>query len=169
MPFRITCVCLGNICRSPVAEAVLRQRIALAGLADEVVVDSAGTGGWHVGHDMDPRSRTVLDVHGYPHAHTARQFTAAWLGTGAADLLLAMDAANYDDLLALVRRAGSPASLRMLRSFDPELAHLVEPDPRLDLPDPYYGDAAGFDDMLSMIEKAADGLVGGLPGMLSER
>ncbi|NDF96834.1 MAG: protein tyrosine phosphatase, partial [Proteobacteria bacterium] len=72
-PFRITVVCLGNICRSPIGEAVLRDRVAEAGLADLVQVDSAGTGDWHLGHDADPRARAVLQQHGYPLSHQARQ------------------------------------------------------------------------------------------------
>lgn len=167
MPFRITTVCLGNICRSPVAEAVLRHRISAAGLGDRVVVESAGTGDWHVGHGMDRRSRAVLDAARYDHDHTARQITGAWLtAPEGPDLLLAMDAANYRDLVRMTAGAGSAVEVRMLRSFDPAMAGIVEPDPRLDLPDPYYGDAAEFAAMLAMVEPAADGLVARLPSML---
>ncbi len=69
VPYRITVVCLGNICRSPIGEAVLRARLADAGLADRVQVDSAGTGDWHLGHPADPRALATLDAHGYPHDH----------------------------------------------------------------------------------------------------
>ncbi len=167
VPYRIVAVCLGNICRSPVAEAVLRQRIDAAGLSDAVEVASAGTGEWHVGHDMDRRSRALLDAHGYLHDHTARQIAGSWL-TGAAgrDLLLAMDTANYADLTQIVDRAGSGATVRMLRSFDPALEGIADPDARLDVPDPYYGGPADFAAMLALIEPAADGLVAQLPAML---
>lgn len=170
MPYRITCVCLGNICRSPIAEAVLRRRLTDAGLGGRVQVDSAGTGDWHVGRPMDRRARAVLDAHGYRHEHVARQIQPGWLtGPARPDLLLAMDEANYDDLAVLTRRVpGATHRLRMLRSFDPSLAGIGEPDPRLAVPDPYYGGLESFDDVLSMIEKAADGLVGGLPTMVQD-
>lgn len=168
VPYRITAVCLGNICRSPVAEAVLRSRIAAAGLADDVVVDSAGTGSWHVGHGMDRRSRTLLDAHGYPHDHTVRRLDGSWLsGSTGPDLLLAMDEANYADLQRMVQRSGASATVRMVRAFDPALAALPEPDPRLDVPDPYYGGPDEFAAMLAMIEPAADGLVARLPSLIA--
>lgn len=166
-PYRITAVCLGNICRSPIAEAVLRQRVAAAGLADRVVVDSAGTGDWHVGRGADRRALSTLRRADYPIQHTARQITPEWLVD--IDLLLAMDEENYDDLDRMLGQVGSAQrpELRMMRSFDPELADLPEPHPRLMVPDPYYGSRADFVEVLQMIEKAADGLVDGLPERLS--
>jgi protein-tyrosine phosphatase len=158
-PFRITVVCLGNICRSPIGEAVLRDRLAAAGLGDRVRVDSAGTGDWHLGHPADPRALATLDAAGYPHAHVARQIRPHWLD--GIDLLLAMDEANYADLRRMKGGADEP-DLRMMRSFDPDLAHLPEPHPQLDVPDPYYGGPEGFVEVLHMIEKAADGIVDGL-------
>jgi protein-tyrosine phosphatase len=156
-PYRITVVCLGNICRSPIGEVVLRDRILSAGLADRVVVDSAGTGDWHIGHPADPRALATLDAHGYAHDHRARQIAADWLD--GIDLLLAMDEANYRDLRRMAARAGASPELRMLRTFDPALAHLPEPHPDLDVPDPYYGGPEGFVEVLGMIERAADGLI----------
>ena len=156
-PYRITVVCLGNICRSPIGEAVLRARIAAAGLGDRVVVDSAGTGDWHLGHGADPRSIAVLDAHGYAHDHVARQITPTWMSE--IDLLLAMDESNYANLERMVAHSGWEPDLRMMRSFDPDLAHLPEPHPELDVPDPYYGGPEGFVDVLHMIERSADGLV----------
>ena len=158
-PYRITVVCLGNICRSPIGEAVLRARIAGAGLADRVVVDSAGTGDWHLGHPADPRALATLDAAGYPHDHVARQITPHWMD--GIDLLLAMDAANYRDLARMLPPDGAP-ELRMMRSFDPALAGIPEPSPALDVPDPYYGGPEGFVEVLHMIEEAADGIVDGL-------
>jgi protein-tyrosine phosphatase len=158
-PFRITVVCLGNICRSPIGEAVLRSRLARAGLADRVRVDSAGTGDWHLGHPADPRALATLDAHDYPHDHVARQIGPHWMDD--IDLLLAMDEANYADLARMLPAAGGP-ELRMMRSFDRALAHLPEPHPDLAVPDPYYGRPEGFDEVLRMIEQAADGIVDGL-------
>ena len=159
-PYRITVVCLGNICRSPIGEVVLRDRIFAAGLADRVSVDSAGTGDWHLGHGADPRSLAVLDTHGYAHAHTARQITSTWMAD--TDLLLAMDESNYRNLQQLITHSGWTPQLRMMRSFDPALSHLPEPHPELDVPDPYYGGPDGFLDVLRMIERASEGVVGAL-------
>jgi protein-tyrosine phosphatase len=156
-PYQITVVCLGNICRSPIGEAVLRERLAAAGLAERVSVDSAGTGDWHVGQGADPRTLAVLDTHGYPHAHTARQITPNWFAE--IDLALAMDEANYANLERLIQRSGQDTELRMMRSFDPELTHLPQPHPDLDVPDPYYGGPEGFVEVLRMIERASDGLI----------
>jgi protein-tyrosine phosphatase len=96
-PYRICLVCLGNICRSPMAETVLRAELDAAGLDGKAVVDSAGTGDWHIGDLMDPDARTALAGRGYDgSAHRARQFQPTWLG--GYDLILAMDARNLADL-----------------------------------------------------------------------
>lgn len=156
-PYRITVVCLGNICRSPMAEAVLRHRVADAGLADVIAVDSAGTGDWHIGHDMDARAFAALSARGYGSDHSARQIDANLLAD--ADLVLAMDHHNYADLARLVRQSDSEPELRMMRSFDPELADVPDGDARLDVPDPYYDGPPEFDEVLDMLERAAAGIV----------
>jgi protein-tyrosine phosphatase len=164
-PYRITAVCLGNICRSPIAEAVLRDRVESAGLGDVVVVDSAGTGDWHRGHGADPRSLATLAANEYIlDGHVARQITHDWFDS--LDLVLAMDSTNFSNLQVLAEQAGVEADLHMLRAFDPALAHLSQPHPELDVPDPYYGGVDGFTDVLRMIEQASDGLVAQLPGRL---
>ncbi len=158
-PYRITVVCLGNICRSPIGEAVLRRRLADAGLAGQVAVDSAGTGTWHTGHPADPRSVDTLLGHGYePLAgHAARRITSSWFAD--IDLVLAMDESNYADLERLIAHSGMDPELRMMRAFDASLRDVVEPSARLDVPDPYYGGPSGFVDVLRLIERAADGVV----------
>src|SRR5580704_13041019 len=99
-PYRICCVCLGNICRSPMADAVLRAQIEKAGLADRVIVDSAGTGDWHLGERMHRQASGQLKRNGYDgETHRARQFDRSWLAER--DLILAMDASNLRDLRAL--------------------------------------------------------------------
>ena len=164
-PLRITAVCLGNICRSPIAEAVIRDRATTAGLGSLVTVDSAGTGDWHLGHGADPRSLSTLASHGYQlEGHISRRIDADWFD--GLDLVLAMDSSNYRDLLALATMTDSDPDVRMLRSFDPALAYLEAPHPELDVPDPYYGGRDGFGAVLSMIEAAADGLVRDLPDRL---
>jgi protein-tyrosine phosphatase len=166
-PYRVCFVCTGNICRSPMAEWVLRARIAEAGLSDLVEVDSAGTGDWHVGEDADPRTVRVLARHGYPSRHVARQFEPADLLRR--DLVIALDHGHLRTLrrwaLSLsgapdpvnfgpAHSALRPADLRLLREFDPAAG----PD-RLDVPDPYYGSLAGFEECLAMVQDAMPGLL----------
>jgi protein-tyrosine phosphatase len=154
---RVTVVCSGNICRSPMAEVVLRRALADAGLGDKVQVDSAGTGSWHVGQPADPRALTTLARHGYyGGTHRARQFTAEWFDD-APDLVLALDRGHLAALRALTEDPDERATVRLLRSFDPELAGLGEDDRALDVPDPYYDDS--FPDVLAMLEAAAPGVV----------
>lgn len=144
-------VCLGNICRSPMAEAVLRAKLAEAGLGERVAVESSGTAGWHEGSDADPRARATLADHGYPLQHRARRFRGEWFDS--MDLILAMDRANSEDLAFLAEEVGVDAGqLRLLRSFDAQAD-------AADVPDPYYGGNEGFVDVLRMVEAAADGVV----------
>ena len=154
-PLRVTAVCSGNICRSPIAEYVLRAAVEDAGLGHAIVVDSAGVGAWHVGEGADRRSVQVLAKHGYDgSAHRVQQITGSWFdGENAPDLLLAMDSSHY----AALRRMAPDADVRMMRSFDPKLA--ARPDADLDVPDPYYGNGDGFEQVLAMIERATPGVV----------
>lgn len=154
-PYRIVVVCLGNICRSPMAEQVLRAGLDRAGLGDRVEVTSSGTGDWHVGGTMDPRAASILGVHGYPVEHTARQFRPTDLAD--ADLVLAMDLDNHEELSAAVTGQGAehgfdPSRLRLFRSFAPGIG------PNPEVPDPYYGGDDGFTAVLNMVEAAAKGL-----------
>jgi low molecular weight protein-tyrosine phosphatase len=133
---QVEIVCTGNICRSPIGEVVLRAKLAAAGI-DDVVVTSSGTGGWHVGDAMDPRAAAALRRRGYDgSAHRARQFDRRWLADR--DLVLAMDSGH----LSVLQRYGGAVPVEL---FDD-----------VDVPDPYYGDEAGFDEVLDQIEKAAD-------------
>ena len=163
---RVTAVCLGNICRSPIAEAVLRDRIHAAGLSEKVVVDSAGTGDWHLGHEADPRTHAILSQNGYLLTHSARQITSSWMAE--IDIILVMDSSNYLNVEALVRDSGLAPELYMIRSFDPELAHYDKFSPELDVPDPYYDRENGFALVLEMIERSAAEFVARLPGCLNQ-
>ncbi len=154
-PYRLAVVCLGNICRSPMADVVLTDRLEVAGLSADVEVVSAGTGGWHVGGGMDERAARLLERHGYdPTRHRAQQFSADWFER--CDLVLAMDAQNHRDLAGL----GPTERLRMFRDFDPEVAGDGSGD--RDVPDPYFGDGDGFERVLAMVERTADALVAAL-------
>lgn len=146
------------------AAAVLRQRIAAAGLRDRVRVESAGTAGWHVGSPADPRAVATLLANGYGPKHQARRFTREW--AQRADLVLAMDASNYADLQAMT--AGTGAELRMFREFDPLLAKTRPPNKALDVPDPYYGPDSGFATVLELLERAAEGIVNEISSRLAD-
>ncbi|KSW21000.1 protein tyrosine phosphatase [Cellulomonas sp. B6] len=154
-------VCTGNICRSPMAEVVLRQRLADAGLGDVVEVDSTGVSDEEHGNPVDPRARAVLRQHGYPtgEGHRARQVRASELAER--DLVLPMTAAHARALRRLVD--GDPAltdRIRMLRTFDPAApAEPGQPEHVLDVDDPWYGPDSGFETTLAEIEAAADGIV----------
>ncbi|MGW5352809.1 low molecular weight protein-tyrosine-phosphatase [Streptomyces sp. NPDC004031] len=139
-------VCTGNICRSPSAELVFREKLREAGLAGQVRVSSAGIGDWHEGESIDERAGEALVRHGYPVVHVAAQVGAGHL---RADLLVAMDRGHEKALRALV---DDPSRVRLLRSFDPDADGT-------DVPDPYYGGPAGFDAVLAMIEDASAGLL----------
>ncbi len=152
------------------AEVVLQDRITSAGLGELVVVDSAGTGDWHIGYPADERARGTLTRYGYldaPEAsqHQARQINYSWMAE--LDLILAMDSKNYADISDMIAQSGHQPELTMLRSFDPDLAHLEMPHPDLDVPDPYYGSGDGFTEVLKMIERATDGLLSQLPARLN--
>ncbi len=154
--YRVCFVCTGNICRSPMAESVFRARIAEDGLDALVEVDSAGTGGWHEGDGADPRTLAVLRTGGYPSAHTARQFRASWFARR--DLVIALDSGHLRELRRLAPTAEDAAKVRLLRSYGCGTAPAADPSD-LDVPDPYYGGLAGFEECLEMIETACDGLL----------
>ena len=147
---RIMTVCTGNICRSPMAEVVLRARLEAAGL--DVLVDSTGVSGEEQGNPMDPRAVATLEAAGYDvPPHRARRVRRGDLGER--DLVLAMTA----DHAATLRRLAPPtADIRLLRSFDPAVA-AGQGD--LDVDDPWWGDRAAFAATLAEIEAAATGVV----------
>jgi protein-tyrosine phosphatase len=164
IPLRVCFVCTGNICRSPMGEVVLSARLAEAGLADLIVVDSAGTGPWHVGKDMDPRARATLVAHGYdPAAHVAKQFGAEDFATR--DVVLALDSGHLSRLRELAGTADDPdaaaASIELLRSHDAVAVAAGD----LDVPDPYYDELPAFEQALREVESAC----ARLPDVLRER
>ncbi len=146
-PYRIAFVCLGNICRSPMADVILTRLVDDAGLARKVEVSSSGTGTWHLGEPMDPRAAVQLLAEGYDaSAHRAKSFEPSWLDQ---DLVLAMDAKNLADI---TEGRGASDRVRMFRSFDPVVAESDDPDD-LDVPDPFYGGDEGFVEVLHLVER----------------
>jgi protein-tyrosine phosphatase len=150
--YSVALVCLGNICRSPMAHVVLEERLSTAGLDDRVAVESSGTGGWHVGEPMDHRAAAALSEAGYdPSRHRARTYDDSWADSH--DLVLAMDDDNLADL------GGRSERIWKYRDLDPV-------DPGADVPDPWYGGSEGFATVLTMVERTSDALVDALPDLL---
>lgn len=148
MPYRVTFVCTGNICRSPMAEHIFRRHAEDAGL--KVEVDSSGTGRWHVGDPADERTVATLRRAGYTSAHVARQFDPAWFDRY--DLIVALDQGHQRDLHRLAPDDRARDKVRLLREFDPGARHL-------DVLDPYYSRASAFEEVREQIEAAVPGLI----------
>ncbi|WP_412480220.1 low molecular weight protein-tyrosine-phosphatase [Azonexus sp. IMCC34839] len=150
MKYRVLLVCMGNICRSPTAEGVLRHFIKINRLGDIVEVDSAGTHGYHVGEPPDSRTQRAASVRGY-NLSQLRARKVARQDLDYFDLILAMDKSNLDNL----RRMAMPEQHPKIKLFM-DYADNFDDD---EVPDPYYGLGHGFDLVLDMVEDAAQGLV----------
>ena len=155
---KVMMVCLGNICRSPMAAAVLDNKARQAGLTLEVA--SSGTASWHAGEGPNPMSHRVWSDAGYVYNHTAQHFTPDMFNTY--DLILVMDHSNYADVIAQAAYDEHVAKVRFLRSFDPALEDVDHEGPdgdRLVVPDPWNLPRSEFEAVLTMIEKSVDGLL----------
>jgi len=146
-------VCMGNICRSPTAEAVMRALVAREGLTDEIEIDSAGTGAWHVGDPPDRRSTETAAKRGIVMAGAARQVADADFDTY--DLILAADEQNLAALRGRAPDDEAAAKVRLLREFDPKAVEAGD----LEVPDPYYGGPDGFEHVLDLVQDACEGLL----------
>jgi protein-tyrosine phosphatase len=146
---RILTVCLGNICRSPLAEGIIRQRFAADGIPMEI--DSCGTAAYHVGEKADPRSIETAWQHGIDiNAHRARRFERD--DFDHYDLILAMDLDNLDGILRLARNDQDRAKVQLIMNF-------VYPGEEVEVPDPYYGGQDGFERVYRMLDAAAEIIV----------
>ncbi len=144
-------------------EVILRSMLEVAGLSDRVVVDSAGTGGWHEGDPADPRTVRALQDHGYDGTrHRAQEFRPEWFSDR--DLIVVADQGHVRDLRRWAPDAGSLSKIRLLREFDPAAVE----SGTLEVDDPYYGNAEDFDHCLSVVEGACRGLVEHLGAELAE-
>lgn len=148
---RVCFVCLGNICRSPTAEGVMRHLVAQAGRADAFEIDSAGTAAYHEGERPDRRSIAAARARGVELPGRARQLQPS--DFARFDHVLAMDRENLRELLRLAPDEASRAKVALLRSFDPEAP------PQAEVPDPYYGGADGFDHVLDLCMAACRGFL----------
>lgn len=146
MTTKILMVCLGNICRSPLAQGILED------IADpeQVVVDSAGTGGFHIGEKPDSRSIAIAKKHGIDISHQrCRKFSVQ--DFEKFDIIYAMDKSNYGNIIAKARNAEDVKKVKLLLAETTSSQHEV--------PDPYYGGADGFENVFNMIEKACTSIV----------
>jgi len=151
MPVRVCFVCLGNICRSPTAEATMRQLLEEEQLTAHIEIDSAGTGDWHLGEPPDRRAKAAgkrrgIDVRGRARRVVPKDFEEF-------DYVIAMDRANKGDLLRMAADEAGRAKIELFRNYDPD-------SPRdADVPDPYYGEGDGFERVLNICEAACRGLL----------
>ncbi|MCB0319368.1 MAG: low molecular weight phosphotyrosine protein phosphatase [Bdellovibrionales bacterium] len=146
--FNVLFVCLGNICRSPLAEGVFRQRVEEAGLSENISIDSCGTGSWHIGKPPHRESQKVALKHGIDISNQrARQLQVG--DAQAFHLLVAMDRENREDILAV---CGKDAHVECLRYYDSDQS-------ALDVPDPYYGGPEGFQEVFDIIDRCATNLL----------
>ncbi len=148
---RVCFVCLGNICRSPTGEGVMRHLLEEAGLASAVQVESAGTSGWHIGERPDARARAAAASRGIVVDGGAARFTTE--DFHRFDFVLAMDGRNLSDLRSISPDDEASTKLHLLRDFDPQSP------PGSDVPDPYYGAARGFEEVLDLCEQACRGFL----------
>jgi protein-tyrosine phosphatase len=155
----ISMVCLGNICRSPMAAAVLAGKTA-GWQSPRIEVHSSGTGSWHVGQGPHPSSKKIWEAAGYKHSHTAQQFKANDFYVH--DLILVMDSGNYHNVVSWAESDEHREKVFYLRNFDPQLKEI---DPasadyfKLEVPDPYNQSDEAYEETLSMVERAVDGLL----------
>ena len=155
----ITMVCLGNICRSPMAAAVLAGKTA-DWKAPRIEVHSSGTGAWHIGQGPHPSSKKIWEAAGYKHSHIAKQFKVNDFFVH--DLILVMDSSNYHNVVSLAESEEHRSKVFYLRNFDPSLKGL---DPssadylKLEVSDPYNQSDEAYEETLDMVERAVDGLL----------
>ncbi len=146
-PIRVQFVCLGNICRSPLAEAVFREKVQQAGLDAHFEIESSGTGDWHVGDSADRRMQQTAQRHGVSlEHHTATQFQAEDLARY--DHIFVMDKSNLNDVLYFDDEEQHDGKVRLFREFDPQ------PD-NFQVPDPYYGGKDGFENVYNIVDRTA--------------
>ena len=152
MTQKLLFVCLGNICRSPAAEGVFLHLLREHGLEDCVVVDSAGTGSWHVGNKADPRMRAAAERRGIHLPSRARQIELD--DFSRFDLVVTMDSDNLRNVRSLAKEAGNKATATIRPMLSYARSTQLE-----DVPDPYYGGEQGFEQVLDLLEDACSGLI----------
>jgi len=148
---RICFVCLGNICRSPTAEGIMRSLVEESGLEETIEIDSAGTSAEHLGEEPDPRTHEAAEEFGISLAGTARQFELE--DFGEFEYVVAMDGENRDELSSLAPDEEAEEKIFLIRDFEPRARRDQE------VPDPYYGGADGFGEVFEILNQACRGLL----------
>ena len=146
---KILFVCLGNICRSPLAEGIMKHKIEAAGLSQKITVDSCGTANYHIGDKPDVRTRKNAMQNGVTLNHLGRQLSATNLAEF--DFILAMDRSNYQNIMRLASASQHAAKVLLIREFDSERGDEV--------PDPYYGGEQGFQEVYEILDRSVDGFI----------
>lgn len=146
---KVLFVCLGNICRSPLAEGILRHKLKLSGLESNVRVDSCGTSNFHIGDLPDSRTRRNAEKNGVILDHRGRQLSADDLDYF--DFILAMDRSNHNNILQLTDDQTQRNKVKLMREFDTEEGEEV--------PDPYYGGEDGFQEVFDILDRSMDGFI----------
>lgn len=146
---KVLFVCLGNICRSPLAEGILKHKLDVLGLGEKAFVDSCGTSNYHIGDLPDARTRRNAEKNGVVLDHRGRQLQKE--DVARFDFILAMDRSNYDNIIGLAQNASLAGKVMLLRKFDPLQGEEV--------PDPYYGGEEGFQEVFDILERSIDGFI----------
>ena len=153
MTQKLLFVCLGNICRSPAAEGVFLHLLEARGLSNQFLVDSAGTGGWHVGNPADRRMRAAAERRGIHLPSRARQIELADFGNF--DRILTMDDNNLQAVRSLAGELGARSDLALVEPMTSHCRRFSDKE----VPDPYYGGEQGFEHVLDLLEDACSGLL----------
>jgi protein-tyrosine phosphatase len=148
---KVLFVCLGNICRSPLAEGVFRHLVGEAGLADKFIIDSAGTSSYHIGDPPDSRTTAVALARGVKLSGAARQVLTSDLDDF--HYVLVMDEENLESVKRLTKGKTTRAEIKLLREFDPQAAN------QFNVPDPYYGGPRGFENVHDIVERSCAALL----------
>ena len=148
--YKVLFVCLGNICRSPAAEGIMKSLVEKEHLLDRIYIDSAGTGGWHIGELPDARMRRHGLRRGYDFCSRARKFSSA--DFEKFDYIIVMDEENYRDVKKLAKTQDDVRKIHRMTDFSKKYSND-------DVPDPYYGGASGFELVLDLLEDATEGLL----------
>ena len=147
---KVMFVCLGNICRSPMAEAIFRHLVKEAGKEAEYFIDSSGTSAYHIGEESDPRMQMTAEKHGVEMCHLGQEFEKKHFAEF--DLIVAMDQSNFNNIIRLTQNDKDRQKVKLMRDYDQQNESLA-------VPDPYYGGKDGFEEVFRILEKSCKGLL----------